>query len=799
MYQKQGNTAIPTAVFLFFAYLFVYETDAQYNLRVPVKNCKISTCMSCYTIDTQKVFNVKEEVSLLSDLYTFCTAIRSHCQKQSRIILVVDASASMCMEVTGCEGASNNDPTNKRIEAAMAFVDTLAKRGLECEVGVIIYTGVGNDSTGARTTTRVLPAMKVNSAMNLDSLHNAINDGACKQLLRGVEKIRTIEKYAKRTLTFTGIALDSAIHLVDAGYDTLPDLDRHIILLTDGDWQKPIAADLFAAYEAGFPGRPLPTVHGVFLSDSVTHVAMGFPPQGLLTCNDSVRVPPDLTSLQQAAERTNGNYLPGTTPQTIVNAFFSLMTDIIYSPPVCALSSVQFTNLATDEQRMTVFRHDSINPGHYVIPVPSFPLEYGVNTFMITMIAHDINQHQMIIMDTIIVNRRIASDTGSAQACDTGSGCFADTMLMSISCRPGSLLTTEFDTVTARVKPTDVSKFVPNNILLRVVTPFPDKNDGRTIALFHLDSNLSNNVPGGPAATGTPTFKRDNAAFGYSMVAGLFNIAALPVPLTGDFTVECWVRPAASIQRGEMIRGSGFSMQISADGYPAAAIGSTSIQSAYAMDRDVWQHIAIARINGKANLYINGIPKDNAEPVDAAGSISGVLTVNTATGVWVDEVRVSTVVRSSAILGRTVLQLPYAENLMWKINTTATANVNPILPEDVWQGTPLGQAQFTFSNMLPGSSIINFFDTMTIGSGSIMWSKNGDPVVFNGIDRIGNIIAERANTGGRDHAIKVFDLNGRLLQICTMRMLSRKRVNFQGVYFIKYPNGKIERRMTMTR
>jgi hypothetical protein len=66
--------------------------------------------------------------------------------------------------------------------------------------------------------------------------------------------------------------------MVDAGYDTIANrMERHVILLTDGDWQKPTTSSIMAAYTANFPGRKLPVVHGVFLSDSATHVAYGFP------------------------------------------------------------------------------------------------------------------------------------------------------------------------------------------------------------------------------------------------------------------------------------------------------------------------------------------------------------------------------------------------------------------------------------------------------------------------------------------------------------------------------------------
>jgi hypothetical protein len=261
--------------------------------------------------------------------------------KIARIVLALDASGSMCQEVTSCMGASNNDPTNKRVDGANAFVDSVAKRCPACEVGVVIYTGVSTDSTGRNTITNLVKPLPLVDA-NVTALHAAIARAACAS--RNLGKPDNLGKVAKRALTFTGIALDSAIRMVDAGYDTIVDrMERHIILLTDGDWQKPTTAQIISAYTANFPDRKLPVVHGVFLSDSATHVSYGFPPQGLTTCTppnrhdstaiDTVKAPMDISDLRLATSETGGMFFPGSTPQTIVATFDSIM-HLYSSPPV---------------------------------------------------------------------------------------------------------------------------------------------------------------------------------------------------------------------------------------------------------------------------------------------------------------------------------------------------------------------------------------------------------------------------------------------------------------------------------
>jgi hypothetical protein len=113
----------------------------------------------------------------------------------------------------------------------------------------------------------------------------------------------------------------------------------------------------------------------------------------------------------------------------------------------------------------------------------------------------------------------------------------------------------------------------------------------------------------------------------------------------------------------------------------------------------------------------------------ASGALSGALTINAVAGGLLDEVRISAMVRSQQIQGKTTLLIPLADQLLWNINNVQTTGQTAKLPFTMWQGTPAGQVQFLFSSPLPGPMIINFFDTVS-SPVSFMWSKNGDPVFF---------------------------------------------------------------------
>jgi hypothetical protein len=307
-----------------------------------------------------------------------------------------------------------------------------------------------------------------------------------------------------------------------------------------------------------------------------------------------------------------------------------------------------------------------------------------------------------------------------------------DTVHMMINCRPPTLMMTEFDTVTVKVDPNDVNKFEQNTFLVRAFTNFPNENDNRVIALFHLDDkSLSNSAQGGaPTGSGSPEFS-SNGAFRGAISSGAFTTSLL-MPINLDFTVECWIKPSSAIQTADIINGPNFSFGL-ANGYLTATIctttkttGAITVTTTNTVDKNAWQHVAIARVKGKANLYINGIPM--AVEVNTNGFIGVPLIIGNFTGGLLDEVRISQFVKTMVLQGKTLLEIPTAQNIRWKIDERISESPTTILTPEMWNSTVKGNLQFLFADLLPGSVIINFFDTLT--SPPKMWSKNGGPVLF---------------------------------------------------------------------
>jgi hypothetical protein len=801
MVQKNVTILFITSILIFTAFARVFASSAKFNLSVPVPWCTIVNCSCPFNIETQKEFTVGKEVARLSDFYDFTVTGRYiGFVNKVRIILVMDASPGFCREVTNCPGASRNDPGNKRIKAANQFVDSIVRIYPDCEIGVIVYSDVGFDPTGSGTVIKSLEAATVGDTVILRRIHQTIDAGSCGEVGAGAfGKVIQRGRLDKRTLTFTGLALDSAIKLADAGYDSTINSERHIILVTDGDWQTPATSEIIESYASGFPGRKPPYIHGIFISDSANHVANGFPAQGMMTCDSANLIPVDLSSLQMASERTHGNYFPLTTPHTINLAFDSLFRDIILNskiimPGLVGLPSITFTNLSNGEQRLTTFESDAAYSfgRHYRVHVPAFDLEFGRNTFTITWTVMGLNQRMITKVDTIIVNRQTTEGTGTTilfrEVCGT------DSVAMSITGNPGILQPNEFDTMRAAIDPGDTPIFNPNNIAVRAFTPFPDENDGRVLFLFHLnDKNLVNSALAGQPGngTGSPAIST-GGVFGSCISAGTFTTPVF-LPLSGNFTFECWIKPGSSGQNASIAGATGFTFGMK-NGYLSVTLGSTTITTTHVIERDVWQHTAVARMNGETNIYINGIPM--AQRTNTAEAVSGAFTIGNFSGGLLDEVRLSDSARTSTVFNRIVLQIPLAENLTWNINSAIITGAAAVLSPGMWRGISSGRLSFQFTRPSAGAVIVNFFDTLT--SGQLMWSKNGDPVNFS-MTGIHDKAAALQMNAFRDPAVKVFNLQGRLVKAMTRDKLVKRNLNGMGVCIIKYMNGKIEGRMMAVR
>ncbi|MBN1576185.1 MAG: hypothetical protein JW913_06535 [Chitinispirillaceae bacterium] len=94
------------------------------------------------------------------------------------------------------------------------------------------------------------------------------------------------------------------------------------------------------------PDRPVPVIHGIFLSNTELHTAHGYPPEGCSNTDPIV-----FENLQRVTDLTEGMYFPGTTPLSIVANFTELMHRTIPSTGARSLLSVTIINETNGEAR----------------------------------------------------------------------------------------------------------------------------------------------------------------------------------------------------------------------------------------------------------------------------------------------------------------------------------------------------------------------------------------------------------------------------------------------------------------
>ncbi len=319
--------------------------------------CVAQPDTTCFELNEGSVDTVGRNAYALGGTFRFCPGGDSADVAGIRVILVLDQSFSMCgnnRDPASCCAAGDssgncmmNDPNDKRIEAAHRFVDSLAERDPWSEVGVVAFD----------QQTVVNNPIPMTSVSNITIIHGWIYKASCMAHV-GVNSINTpattpvpasLGKTAATKATYVGLGLESALTAVDYNFAALPPhTSRHIILLTDGAWDDNDIHGpdtLIALYKAQYPGRPVPAVHGIFLSNVELHVAHGYPPEGC-----SVREPVVLDHLARVSSLTAGLYFPGTTPQTIVDNFQTGLLSI-YRPDVKELRSLTITNTANGETR----------------------------------------------------------------------------------------------------------------------------------------------------------------------------------------------------------------------------------------------------------------------------------------------------------------------------------------------------------------------------------------------------------------------------------------------------------------
>jgi hypothetical protein len=391
------------------AFLTFALAEVQHNFSSPsAPNICITVPADTPNTHSRYEITVNRDVSSFGDV-PLCMEFErcGPCLKSPRIILAIDASGSMCLESTGCRGATKNDSANMRVAGANALADSISNRCKECEIGVIVFSGVGGDPDGTRSVTHGVEPLPLNFPDNLDRIHHVIDSAKCPNLPLG--KVRRIEKQEIRGATFTGFVLDSAIKLVDRDYDSLSKyhMQRHIILFSDGDWHTPPINYIVSAYNSNFPGRPFPIVHGVVLSDTAAHLAAGLPLYGCLTCDRSDTVPVDFSFLQIATKISvpPGIYIHATSPESIVSAFKEMFWAPVETTCIC-LGAVSLISASTREERKAEFKPDPSIEGRYLVNTSPFSLVFGVNEFYAEIVRPGCcSNPRLIITDTIIVNR----------------------------------------------------------------------------------------------------------------------------------------------------------------------------------------------------------------------------------------------------------------------------------------------------------------------------------------------------------------------------------------------------------
>ncbi|MDD5675271.1 MAG: hypothetical protein PHC61_13965, partial [Chitinivibrionales bacterium] len=702
-----------------------------YDRLVPVYDCRLTPLSTwCFSIDSATPITVGKNIAGLGTTYHFCLSYDSSAgaTRPIRIILALDQSGSMCMDGntngnTMCAGIALNDPTDKRIEASKSFVDVLKSEQPTSEIGVVRFS----ELTNLDGYLAPLPLTDANVAL----IKAEIDKASCAA--KGLPKKKATES---RENTNVGLALDTALSLVDLNYQAISKtMDRHIVILTDGEWGDTnlLPATLIAQYQTKFPGRPVPKIDAVFISDSAWHVAHGFPPAGAVSCctgpdcrpGDTTLV--DLKYLQSATQLSGGVYIPGTTPATIVQKMQDLLSKITTTTPI-DLKAISFINKKTNQ----IFKGSIAKPdstvNNYTVTTPLLPLDFGANTYAVaeTLGAKAGNVARTFTF-TIIRSTTDSASPGLSNLFSTTCG--EDTIGLSMVGDPAVQTAQSLIKTTGSVEPQNATLFAPEDIFVRAFTSFPDADaSGLTLALYHLDHSVKDASGHNANGTGSPgyTASTSDGAFGFCMNGGTFS---MPIPdLSGNFTLEFWAKPAAGATAIDFMTGAPFTLGIDASSHLTFKTPTDTLISPFRVDRNVWELIAVVRVGGIINLYINGL-QITANNKPAAGPISsGAETVLAGSGTFIDEIRISGARRQVDVSGVFMLDIPTASNITWTFNGANTAGAVGTLPASAWSASGNGSAAISLTSKQGQYLIVNFLHIPKLHD--LVWSKNSNPVFF---------------------------------------------------------------------
>jgi len=521
-----------------------------------------------------------------------------------------------------------------------------------------------------------------------------------------------------------GLALQEALKVVDDNFTGIPaDMNRHIILLTDGAWDDAKInpprdpQTLINEYIAANSGRALPFIHGVFISDSATHVEHGYPPHG---CSNTDSV--DLSYLQSASESLGkGLFFGGSTPQTISSTFLQLLNSVVVPMPR-TLKEMKITSLSTGEVRNSTIQtvaSTAVDETHYEAAISNLPLQFGSNPIQVLRIIQRPGTDALdTVIDTVTIFRTTDWTSTIIQK-EYDEFCVNDSTSISITVTPPDTLLNSPFTVKSTIILKD--KFNLNNIEVRILTRFPDKDDN-SLAVFHFEENLDNSANPGSGGAGTVSYTATNALFGEFSVSQGSLSATIPT-LANDFALEAWVRPVSGGGQTDIFSKSGTSFGINADGFLYFTENGTGVaRSTMALDPNTWSHIAAVKAGGKLILFINGVSSSDAIPFTGTFA-AGAITISCPAGGMLDEVRISSVSRLRDEPRYYRLDIPSVPNITWTMaGQSPVTRQNVVLTPQMWNN---GNIQFQFASPVSGKLVVNFQHE---GTSESQWGKNGNPV-----------------------------------------------------------------------
>ncbi len=669
---------------------------ADFDRRIPVEACGLTSDTSICYYDGNRTVTVGRDVNTLRNLFRICLSIDTleGVIKPLRVVLAVDGTSSMCRD-----GAKfHNDIYDMRIEAANLFIDSLAQRSRESEVGLVAFFE-------RLPYNRVFSAVELTDRSNINDLKQHVETASCEAIGWGRRKTR---EAGGILATYIGNALVGALELVDEDYDRIAETHtRHIIILTDGQWDDDeTPRTILNQYQRANPGRELPTIHGVFLSDSAWHV------------NHGEVAFPEGEELEYVVNETGGIFISNAQPVNIVERLLGLLEQITQHQ-MQTLQSFSITDLATGQSHSADVSRLTDGENDWLAQASNFDLKIGENKFLLskTVGGEEIN-------DTLVVNRKDGTHTNPGNGFTIS--CAPDTLHMEISSSPDRLYAGSFSSAEMEVSQEDLPLFQPANTVVRVCRPYSTQ-DGASVVM-HFDGTLSYDVGRGNVM-GNPDYTDEDALFGRSISGG--RIEASVGALQGEAVLAAWIKPDDETADAVIFSSENFTFGMR-DGHLYFIDGTDTLGDADTLksrgyvDRDVWQHVAVVRRVQSVWLYINGLTASEAVSYTAplGSDPDRPLIIGPVDGYTLDEVSLSERVITETVNGVSMLRIPTVSGVGWSESDSTTTGSVMNISELEWQD---GISRFSYTVSEPRTGIIQAIGNLKNGAA---WSKMGEPVEF---------------------------------------------------------------------